>query len=82
MRPLSARMGALWGAMAATGSPNGGGGGGGDGDGGGPNPGRPSWPRYNVESDTNLLVSEGGSIVAEAGYRKKYCDFWASVRDV
>ena len=68
--------------MAATGSPNGGDIGGSGGDGDGPNPGRPPWPQYNLESDANLLVSKGGSIVAEAGYRKKYCDFWASVRDV
>eukprot|EP00937_MAST-01D_sp_MAST-1D-sp2_P002463 g2463.t1 len=72
-RALAARVGGMWGALAATGVPH---------PGGGSAAAAPAWPEYDAAGDANLLVSAGGGFGVESGRRKRYCDFWDSVRDV
>ena len=65
---LATSMQRLWGAHAATGSPNGAAAG--------------PWPEYDTDTDANLVVNTDATIGTETGRRRKYCDFWAAARDL
>jgi para-nitrobenzyl esterase len=52
-----------WGSMAASGDPNGG--------------GRPTWPVYDLATETQLVLDLTTS--TESAYKSAKCDFWDSI---
>ena len=63
---LALRMGEFWGALAATGSPNGA-------------QATTPWPEYSAAHDANMLFDAKGGVTTEARRREKYCDFWTTL---
>jgi para-nitrobenzyl esterase len=60
---LSEQVMGYWGAMAASGDPNGG--------------GRPAWPGYDLATETQLVLDLTPS--TETAYNAAHCDFWDSI---
>ncbi len=58
--PLSAAMMGYWGAMAATGAPNGG--------------GRPMWPAYQMSTEPDMVLDL--TLSTETELEEQACDFW------